>query len=45
MSTARRFLPEWLSPSAATAFVVATGLLHALPHVFQLSPYDHNQIT
>jgi len=45
MSTARRLLPEWLSPSTAAAFVVATGLLHALPHVFPLSPYDHNQIT
>jgi len=45
MSTARRLLPGWLSPSAAAAFVVATGLLHALPHLFPLSPYDHNQIT
>jgi len=45
MSTARRLLPGWLSPSAAAAFVVATGLLHALPHLFPLPPYDHNQIT
>jgi len=45
MSTARRLLPGWLSPSAAAAFVVATGLLHALPHLVSLSPYDHNQIT
>jgi len=45
MSALRRLRPDWLSPSAAAAFLVTIGLLHALPHVFQLSPYDHNQIT
>jgi branched-chain amino acid transport system permease protein len=45
MGMPRRFLPEWLSPSALIVFVVALGALHAVPHVFPLSPYDHNQIT
>ena len=45
MSNARRLLPEWLSPSAAAAFVVVIALLHSVPLVFPLSPYDHNQIT
>lgn len=45
MSPARRLLPEWIPPSAIGVFAAMLGLLHALPYVISLSPYDHNQIT
>ena len=40
-----RILPEWLSPSAVAVFIALIGALHAVPHLFALSPYDHNQLT
>ncbi|HKD43982.1 MAG TPA: branched-chain amino acid ABC transporter permease [Myxococcaceae bacterium] len=45
MSTWRQFIPEWLSPAVLAVFVAAAAVLHALPYVVALSPYDHNQLT
>ena len=45
MSTAPRLLPQWLRPSFVAVFAAGIGLLHALPYLLSLSPYDHNQIT
>jgi branched-chain amino acid transport system permease protein len=45
MSAPGRIFPEWLSPSAVAVFIAGIGALHAVPHLVELSPYDHNQLT
>ncbi len=45
MNALRRWMPEWLSPSAVALFAAALAVLHLLPRALDLSPYDHNQIT
>jgi branched-chain amino acid transport system permease protein len=45
MGWLRRIWPEWLSPVAVAAFLAAVLVLHLLPVVFTLSPYDHNQLS